>query len=135
MASECFGGCGLTIPRFPLGLRSINKRGKLVSERLAWAEAVADANQKSPEWVEDGRAILAELRGAMHGEIDPRMVEEARVRHWQEYGWGIEIAAKEAGLPVINEWLPSHAVDARRVAAGVDIIDKAIAELPDEGRC
>jgi hypothetical protein len=49
MAKECFCGCGRPIPRIPIGLRSMNTRGRLVSDRLAWFEVVTGVLQWSPE--------------------------------------------------------------------------------------
>jgi hypothetical protein len=95
----------------------MNKRGRLVSERLAWAKAVMGAEQHFPEWVEEGRSIVAELREVAHGEIPPSFVDESHVRDWQRYGWGLEAAAKAHGAAVVNEWLPSNRAAAERVAA------------------
>jgi hypothetical protein len=40
MAVECFCGCGTSIPKSPLGVRSVNKRGALVLDRLEWTKQV-----------------------------------------------------------------------------------------------
>ena len=98
----------------PVGL-SINTRGRLVSERLAWGQATTGDHLE--EWIDDGRAIVAELRDAMHGRIDPRSLSEARVRHWQKYGSRMELAAVGMGLPGLNEWLRANPGAAQEVAA------------------
>jgi hypothetical protein len=69
------------------------------------------------EWVEDGRELLVALGDAVHGQRDPRSLDQASVRHWQRYGWKIEAAAKMMGRPVVNEWLASNRGTARQVAA------------------
>jgi hypothetical protein len=97
-------------------MRSMNKRGRLVAERLAYGEAMVGDADETAEWVEDGHAILAELRAAMHGEIDPRSVEEARVRHWQKYGRGIEAIAVGMGRPALNTWLGENRAMVRKIA-------------------
>ena len=94
----------------------MNKRGRLVVERLAYGEAMVGNADETAEWVEDGYAILAELRAAMHGEMDPRSVEESRVRHWQKYGRGIEAIAIEMGQPALNPWLRENRDAMREVA-------------------
>jgi hypothetical protein len=105
VAVECFCGCGRAIPRFPLGTRAMNKRGRLVREQLAWAQVVAGDLEQYAEWYEEGDEIVATLAAAMHGEVDPRSVNEEWVRHWQEYGRHLQVAAAMHGMPSINEWL------------------------------
>jgi hypothetical protein len=102
---ECFCGCGRAIPRFPLGTRAMNKRGRLVREQLAWAQAVAGDLEQYAEWYEEGDEIVATLAAAMHGEVDPRSVNEEWVGHWQEYGRHLQVAAAMHGMPSINDWL------------------------------
>lgn len=94
----------------------MNKRGRLVSERLAYGEAMIGEAPEMAEWLDDGAEIVAELRAAMHGEIDPRTVEEARIRHWQKYGRGIESGALAFGQPAINDWLRANPEAAETVA-------------------
>ncbi len=87
-----------------------------MSERLAWARAVLAAEDEFPEWCADGREIIRDLRGAMHGEADPRDLSEERVRHWQEYGQGMEVVAASSGLASITLWLEENPGEATRVA-------------------
>jgi hypothetical protein len=107
MAKECFCGCGRLIGRFPLGTRAINGRGKQVAERLAWARAL-ELDEQDPtlkDWFEEGDEIEAELRSAMHDEIDPRSLAPDKVGHWQRYGRNIERVVVGTGLPSINTWI------------------------------
>jgi len=104
---ECFCGCGREIPRFPLGMRSLNKRGALASERLSWAEAVL-GDEPPDDWVEEGEEILGVLRCAMHGELDPRSVNEEWVSRWQAWGQKMETAVVLHGGPAINDWLQAQ---------------------------
>jgi hypothetical protein len=97
---ECFCGCGRTISRFPLGLRSMNRRGKQVSDRLAFVREhgfPGDTAERVPglvDWCNDGDAIVAELAAAVHGDIDPAVVAEEPVRHWQAAGRELESLIK-----------------------------------------
>lgn len=105
---QCFCGCGRTVRRFPLGLRSVNTRARLVRERLDWAmEICADLD---PAWVEEGRTFLLELRGAVHGEIDAAQVNqlEPQIREWQGYGRELERQALLSGAPPLRRWLASR---------------------------
>jgi hypothetical protein len=107
-AKECFCGCGRHISRFPLGNRSINGRGRYVTERLEWVRAIAPDEPEFPEWCQHGEEIVRKLRAAMHGEIDPRTLDEREVRHWQAYGRNIERVAGTMGYPPINVWLKTR---------------------------
>lgn len=87
MAKQCFCGCGRSVPRFPLGTRAINTRGKQVSERLRWAEE--HGGRDVPElaiWFVEGEHIAADLADVTHGELDPRALDERFVRRWQASG-------------------------------------------------
>lgn len=101
----CFCGCGQTVPKFPLGVRSVNTRGRQVAERLAYGLAMPGDAEDFANWLEGGTAILVELRAAVHGDLDPRAVSEPAVRHWQAYGQNIERGAVTLGHPSIREWL------------------------------
>jgi hypothetical protein len=105
---RCFCGCGRPVRRFPLGLRSINTRGRLVRERLDWArETCADLD---PEWARQGEAILLQLRAAVHQEIDIKQVHplEPEVRRWQREGRELERQARVAGAPSLRQWLTNQ---------------------------
>lgn len=70
--------------------------------------------EEMADWIEDGYAITAELKAAIHGEIDPRSLEEDRVRHWQKYGRNFDRAASTLRHPSIKQWLranPEAALD------------------------
>jgi hypothetical protein len=63
LAKECSCGCERKVPRFPLGLRSTNTRGRLVSDRLAWFEVVVgfdDMFASIRKWVDDGYQLISE---------------------------------------------------------------------------
>jgi hypothetical protein len=55
----------------------------------------------------------------MHDEMDPESVVEARIRHWQVYGRGIDSAAAATGRPRINAWLRETPGAAQEVAESV----------------
>ena len=103
---RCFCGCGRTVPRFPLGLRSINRRGAQVKTRLEETEAKLGADfEPLASFYADGRALVGALRDAMHGERDPLSLDEGVVRAWQRDARAlerqtaaVEHAAREAGL-------------------------------------
>lgn len=87
-------------------MRSINKRGEQVADRLAYgSELIGEANPDLGDWITDGELIVSDIQAAMHGELDPRSLVERSVRNWQAYGWNIERVAVEMGLPSLNEWL------------------------------
>jgi hypothetical protein len=94
MAKECFCGCGRTIPKFPIGMRAINTRGRQVSERLDYVDGSYPHLKKQSEeiaaWVEQGHAIRASLMAAMHGETDAGAIPEGPIREWQTEGRHIE---------------------------------------------
>jgi hypothetical protein len=110
MAKACFCGCGRKVPRFPLGLRSMNTRGRLVSDRLAWFEVVVGFDGMSEnirEWVEEGYQLIGELRAAMHGSVDPRELESGPSSVWLKYGRWIDSCARAEGVPSLDSWLRS----------------------------
>ncbi len=45
---ECFCGCGEKVPRLPLGVRSINKRGKIITKDVEGVEMWLRLGMKSP---------------------------------------------------------------------------------------
>jgi hypothetical protein len=93
MAKECFCGCGSRAPRFPLFIRSINKRGRQVVARLDRIEELIGRDVDEPQikqWYADGDEIVGALAEAVHGEIDPRTLDERAVRAWQADGREIE---------------------------------------------
>jgi hypothetical protein len=94
VAAECFCGCGRRIPKFPLGMRSINARGKQVSDRLGLVDGdhphLKRENELIAAWCEQGQNIRTELVAAMHGEVDARSLEERPIRDWQAEGRRIE---------------------------------------------
>lgn len=99
MAKECFCGCGRAIPRFPLGSRSANTRGRLVAERLIWfsalwkepADAASATDENLEEWFEDGFERLDEIRDMLHGDVDPALVDPRASSDWLKYGRGIDV--------------------------------------------
>jgi hypothetical protein len=62
-----------------------------VSERLAWAE---EEMGRDPEqlkgWYAVGDEARSALMGAVHGEIDPRTLDEGFIREWQAEGRRLE---------------------------------------------
>jgi hypothetical protein len=120
MARECFCGCGRRIPKFPLGMRAMNKRGRQVSERLSLVEDenshMIDENEEIAAWVEAGQGFRSELVAAMHGELDPSLVAETPIREWQAEGRNIERFIKRQvaalGRWIRQEgWTPEQAIE------------------------
>lgn len=118
MSATCFCGCGRPIPRTPLGLRSVNKRGRLVAERLAWLHALIVAQPavgapKHPDaalisaLLRDGDVLLEELRAAMHGKRDPRALDESHSGNWLKAARTLDQIAENRRFPKINAWLKS----------------------------
>lgn len=91
-----------------------------MSEWLAWAETViagdrslnsADVPSLDP-WLKGGHRLVADLRAAMHGEIDPRSLDEAEVREWQEVAWKLNPLLVAEGKPSVTSWLDQPGSDA-----------------------
>lgn len=129
MAKECFCGCGRKVPRFPLGMRSINTRGRQVVERLERNRDVLDAagilGRESDEiahWFGEGDAIVRSLSAATHGELDPNLLDEPHVRQWQARGREIERRA----LPFVGAY--DRLLDEAAADLDLDFLDE---ELPD----
>ena len=117
---QCFCGCGRTIRRFPLGLRSMNRRGKQVVDRLAFVEAHGGRDHSEfAEWLEAGNVIAAELATAVHGEADPRAIEEGEVRDWQATGREIERTVGNPRYAVICGRVRERGLGGQEVARGV----------------
>lgn len=104
---RCFCGCGQRVPRFPLGLRSINKRGLRIAKDVALIEDLLGRGLQSPNavaFVEDGHVIEAELAEAVHARDDPGPQVEAAsrdlMRRTRERFLEVRIgqAARRAGL-------------------------------------
>ncbi len=87
---ECFCGCGRRAPRFRLGVRSVNRRGVQVVERLTEVERRGGRDYPElAEWFKQGEGIVATLAGVVHGEMARRSVDKQAVREWQEQGHAI----------------------------------------------
>lgn len=85
-------------------------------------------------WLDGGRGLVAELRAAMHGEIDPQHLNEAEVRAWQEIAWRLDSVAVSAGRPDVTTWLatPDASEIVRLVAQGGHYESGGASELPSE---
>jgi len=134
--ADCFCGCGRQISRFPLGIRTVNKRGRMVAERLAWARAYEeDAELFRDEFFADGDRLVTLFRIVLHQDFDdddddPVMFEwfgrppalylstrarfaldvlERQSNAWMGLGRELERAGVEHGrtLP-INAWLEAQ---------------------------
>jgi hypothetical protein len=109
--TECFCGCGRSIGRFPIGNRSINKRGVLVAERLAYTySTVADpSGDVLGPWVAEGKAVLSEIEFAQHVDDDEvslkRDLDPDRSSRWLEDGRGIEALMIGQGHLPLKAWL------------------------------
>jgi hypothetical protein len=110
MAKECFCGCGTPIPRIPIGMRSMNTRGRLMTERLAWFDAVFGnpPDDNLQEWAAAGIEMLIELQDAMHGQLHPKELDSEPSAEWLKYGRGIDRVARSNGLPTLNRWLKQN---------------------------
>ncbi|MCW2751673.1 MAG: hypothetical protein JWR83_2783, partial [Aeromicrobium sp.] len=105
--------------KFPLGRRSINKRGQLVAERLAYAlamraqqppagleEMFAEINHGDQEWYDHGEQLLVSIQAAMHGDADPRALDPDESGQWLAYGRNAEVVeVRMLGAPPLNTWL------------------------------
>jgi hypothetical protein len=112
VTEECFCGCGVSVPRFPLRMRSMNTRERLMVERLVWYQAIfgtQPVTDNLDQWASDGwRMIRGELMPAMHGEIDLRSIDSKPSAQWLKYGRGIDRVAQANGFPTLNRWLKQN---------------------------
>jgi hypothetical protein len=133
---HCFCGCGRRIPRFPLDLRGLNERGRLISERLAWAlglgvapapgasasgaHSAVEAGANRASWADEGAAHIAQLRDAMHGVRNADSISETTSDRWQTEGLYLEyLAVSKNGHPSISAWLEDHPDAGRELARSV----------------
>ncbi len=94
---DCFCGCGRRVPRFPLGIRSINRRGAQVIARLEEIERRGGReHEELAGWFAEGEDIATSLAAAVHGELDPRSLDEQAVREWQAEGRSIAPSRAQA---------------------------------------
>lgn len=82
----------------------MNRTGKMVADRLAWAQPLVDGlrgdgDPNIPDWYDQGLAFLAELRDAMHGDRDPRSLDADGVNHWRSYGRKMARVGADMGIP------------------------------------
>jgi hypothetical protein len=111
--AECFCGCGRSVPRFPLGIRTINKRGKLVRERYDWAYAHVNEEGKhigefelpgeegEGTWLDQGTTLMAILRTIVHGEVGNEIKDSV---HAAEFA-AREKSALDAAEAFSSDWL------------------------------
>lgn len=103
-------------------MRAVNTRGKQVSKRLDSVDGeyphFKTENEEIANWVEEGRAIQADLRAAMHGEIDPRTLDEPPIREWQATGREIGRFINEQ-LAAIGKWAKERGYSPEEAAAAI----------------
>lgn len=121
---DCFCGCGQSVPRFPLGVRSINKRGAIIRGDVERVEdLLAETSIQSPtaeRFIEDGRRWTEVLAAAVHGRKEAgaearvatrKLMGEGRNRFSEA---GIGAASRRSGMDteqaaaamVSGEWDP-----------------------------
>lgn len=128
---SCFCGCGRTISRFPLGMRSINRRGALVSERLATTRESAGDHAELSGWYAEGDLILEQLKAAMHGEINPRSLDEKAVREWQRAGREIQ-GSLDTAYGRLGQALHASGMSPEEAAAQLGRLVKEEGRSPEE---
>jgi hypothetical protein len=135
MAVKCFCGCGRSVGRWPLGVRSVNHAGQDVTERLAWARAVF-GDHVDADWADEGDRHIEAIRYAVHG-ISRELLDVSEVQRWQAYGREMEVIAVQQGLPPILVWLDPEAhfaLEFGRWARESGLSDdEAIAEITRRG--
>jgi hypothetical protein len=58
-----------------------------------------------PDWDALGVYHVTAIQMAMHGDLEPRQLDEADVRRWQLTGAGLEAFEVQRGGTSINAWL------------------------------
>lgn len=92
---ECFCGCGRKVARFPLGVRSINKRGARIANDATQVELLLQRGMQSPNartYVAEAREALGALATAVHESKDPGPAVESQTR--ELLAWGRKVPAK-----------------------------------------
>jgi hypothetical protein len=71
-------------------MRSINTRGRQIKERIEHTENLVGRADQIADWFSEGEEIVTLLASAVHGDLDPRVLNESAVRRWQAFGRDIE---------------------------------------------
>ncbi len=89
---DCFCGCGQKVGRFPLGVRSVNKRGARHRDDVASVQKWLDLGVVSPNadaYIEECEKVMGLIATSIHGGYQPsgdteaqsrRLLAEARAR-------------------------------------------------------
>ena len=80
---DCFCGCGRQVPRFPLGLRSVNKRGATHRKDLETVSQYLELGANSPNgeaFAVACQAVMDQIAGCVHAQTDPGPETEAESR-------------------------------------------------------
>lgn len=81
--AECFCGCGKRVPRFPLGTRSVNKRGARHRDDVASVQKWLDLGVESPNaeaYIAECEDVMEALAAGIHGRYEPSSATEAQSR-------------------------------------------------------
>ena len=101
---DCFCGCGQSVPRFSLGVRSINKRGAIIRGDVERVEGLlAETSLQSPtaeRFIEDGRRWMEVLAEVVHKRRDAGAEAEVATRKLMREGRNL---FSEAGIGAASD--------------------------------
>ena len=103
--ATCFCGCGQKVKRLPLGIRSINTRGRLVAERLAWARVVPEQDEMVVQLIAEGEQELYLIRAGIHGHLDIHQLDPDATTEWMSMMNLVDMTAVQNGGLTILDWL------------------------------
>ena len=101
---DCFCGCGQSVPRFSLGVRTTNKHGAIIRGEVERVEGLlAETSIQSPpveRFIEDGHRWMKVLAAAVHRRKDAGAQAEVATRKLMREGRNL---FSEAGIGAASD--------------------------------
>lgn len=122
----CFCGCRSEIPKFPLGMRSLNKGGRNVKDRLEYTRLLLGDEDPDhlADWLDEGDLWVNVIAAAMHRDIPPASVsaqDKSAIADWLSFGRKIQKSAS-GGLS-FPHWLATGKPGVQKVERPLEELD------------
>ena len=134
---QCFCGCGRDIPCFPLGIRSINTRGRLVAERLDWGAAHAEVLrgivgvEDVNGWLDHGSVCRAMLQTIVHRDVADELEGNDELERWPLALAMRETDAVDLAQEQTGDWLKSgRELEAIAIGIGLQPLNRWLKQRP-----